>query len=72
MILFLTFLPFFNFLLFALFGSFVHRKQLIAYTIASMCSVAPVLFLLASPIVSGSTYTASLGVWAVSGLFEIN
>lgn len=72
MILLLVFLPLINFLSFATLSLFVNRKQLALYTIASM-GVSFFLLLCMSPaIIAGQTYSVSLGVWAVSGLFEIN
>lgn len=71
--LFLTvFTPLINFLVFAIFSTFAHRKQLAAYTIASMAFLLIYLLFCAPDIIAGTTQTASLGVWAVSGLFEIN
>lgn len=71
MLLLLVFTPFINFLSFALFSTFVNRKQLALYTIASMGVLLSFLLLLAPSIIAGKSYTISLGLWAVSGLFEI-
>lgn len=72
MILLTVFTPLINFLLFAIFSTLVNRKQLAAYVIASMGVLLIFLLTLAPSVIAGETQIASLGVWAVSGLFEIN
>jgi proton-translocating NADH-quinone oxidoreductase chain L len=72
MLLLAVFTPLINFLVFAALSTFVNRKQLAAYTVASMGALLIFLFTFAPQVMAGITQTASLGVWAVSGLFEIN
>ena len=72
MIFLSVFTPLLNFLLFAIFSTVVNRKQLASYTIASMGALLLGLLSMAPAIIAGDTQAASLGVWAVSGLFEIN
>jgi proton-translocating NADH-quinone oxidoreductase chain L len=72
MLLLAVFTPFINFLVFAVFSTFVNRKQLVTYTVTSMGALLLFLLTYIPQVMSGVTQTASLGVWAVSGLFEIN
>jgi proton-translocating NADH-quinone oxidoreductase chain L len=72
MLLLTVFTPLINFLLFSFFSNFVNRKQLAAYAIASMVALLGFLVTLAPAMIAGTVQTASLGVWALSGLFEIN
>jgi proton-translocating NADH-quinone oxidoreductase chain L len=72
MLLLTVFLPLINFFLFVTASTFVNRKQLAAYTIASMGTLLVLLLTLAPSVMAGETQTTSLGVWALSGLFEIN
>jgi proton-translocating NADH-quinone oxidoreductase chain L len=72
MLLLAVFTPLINFLVFATLSTFVNRKQLAVYTVASMGALLIFLITFMPQIMSGVTQTASLGVWAVSGLFEIN
>ena len=62
MLLVSVFTPLVNFTTFALFSNFVNRKQLAAYTIASMGVLLLSLASLAPSIIAGNTQTASLGV----------
>jgi proton-translocating NADH-quinone oxidoreductase chain L len=72
MVLLTVFLPLINFLAFAMLSGFVFRKQLATFTVASMSAILFGLLLMAPAIISGDSYTVSLGAWVVSGLFEIN
>jgi proton-translocating NADH-quinone oxidoreductase chain L len=72
MVLWTVFLPLINFFAFATLSGFVARKQLAMFTVASMGAILSGLLLLAPSVISGSCYIVSLGVWVVSGLFEIN
>lgn len=72
MLLLTVFLPLFNFFLFATTSLYVNRRQLAVYVFTSMGTLLFLLLLAAPGIIAGETQTASLGVWAISGLFEIN
>jgi hypothetical protein len=62
MLLLTVFLPLLNFLLFALASVYVNRKQLAAYTIASMGTLLLLLISLAPGVIAGETQTTTLGV----------
>ena len=64
--------PLINFLKFSLLGTKVHRSQLSILTVASMGFLLISILSFASSVSAGVVQTTSLGVWAVSGLFEIN
>lgn len=72
MLLLIVFLPLINFLIFVFFGAKVNRSQLSIFTILSMAFILISIILLAPAVIAGTVQTTSLGVWAVSGLFEIN
>jgi proton-translocating NADH-quinone oxidoreductase chain L len=72
MVLLVVLTPLINFLIFALFGTFVHCKQLAVFTIASMVVALGAVVISGPAIMAGDMSSTSLGVWAVSGLFEIN
>ena len=72
MLLLTALLPLINFLIFVFFSTFVHRKQLANLVIASMFFLLLMLITWLPFFVEGGIQVTSLGVWAVSGLFEIN
>lgn len=59
-------------MLFLMFGRLVPTARLAAFAIGGMFFVLAQLVLLAPSVLSGVSQVASLGVWASSGLFEIN
>lgn len=68
----IVFVPFINFLIFAFFSNVICRKQLALFVIASMCFVLGLLLMLLPSVIEGAVYSATMGVWAVSGLFTLS
>jgi len=72
MVLLIVFLPLINFLLFLVCGRLCNWRLLATYTIGAMASSLVALLCLAPEVIAGEVYSASLGSWAISGLFEMN
>lgn len=72
MVLLTVFLPLINFLLLLAFGRLVQIKILSSFVIISMVGLLATLFFSLPGVIEGTSSIASLGVWSVSGLFEIN
>lgn len=62
MLLLAVFTPLINFLVFAALSTFVNRKQLALYTVASMGALLIFLITFMPQVMSGVMQTASLGV----------